>query len=491
MRSPGMWTAAAAVLLATTAAAQTNGFVLHCLSARAAGAGCVTRGAPDQPTSLFRDPAGVAASGTALEANLSAFTPALRFENAANPGWHRGSLHSYPMFSAAYAERMTPRFSWAIGVEPIGGFGSDFRLDHAVLGKNVDYSSFFAGLKAGPAISYEVVPGLRVGASSAIVYGQIRQFHMPFTLPPTAAKGLAMLAGMDPAHYPALFSAIPELTAYGRADHFAGSAFIGSLGVSWQPSPGFRVAASWSPRKALEMNGARATLDLTKQMEAMFAALVQERMANHEESAAQAQAYVAGMLAEAGIDLSTPPVGHYGAATRMTMPQTAGIGATLRTGPWLLGLEGEWMDWSKAAVSMPFALRGGDSRTLNLLVNGDPANGSFDYPFPLRWRDSWSLRAGVERGFASGNAVRAGFIAGRNPVPAQTIIIAFPAVSRNSLTLGGTLNLAGVPIDASLVHAFATRMNGDATTHMVGSEYLGSSTTLSETVLTFGTTLKF
>jgi long-subunit fatty acid transport protein len=149
------------------------------------------------------------------------------------------------------------------------------------------------------------------------------------------------------------------------------------------------------------------------------------------------------------------------------------------------------MDWSKAAVSMPFTLRGGDNPTINLLVNGDRTNGSFEYPFPLRWRDSWSLRAGVERNFASGNAVRAGFIAGQNPVPANTIIIAFPAVSQNSLTLGGTLNVAGIPVDASLVHAFAKRANGDAATHLVGSEYVGSSTTLSETVITFGTTLKF
>jgi long-subunit fatty acid transport protein len=481
---------AAAALLAAPAAAQTNGFVLHCLSARAAGAGCVTRGAPGQPTSLFRDPAGIASAGNALEVNLSAFTPQIQFRNGANPDWQNGSLHSYPMFSGAYAERLSPRLAWAIGVEPVGGFGSDFRLNHALLGPATPYQSFFAGLKAGPALAWEMLPGLSVGVSSSIVYGQIRQFHMPFTMAPTAAKGLAMLAGMDE-HYPALFSGIPELTAYGRADHFAGSAFIGSVGLSWQPSPKLRIAGSWTPQKALNMDGGWATLDLSKQMQAFFGALVQERMTKHEQTQQQAQAYVAAMLAQAGIDPSKAPVGHYGAWTRMTMPQTAGVGATLRAGRWLLGLEGEWMDWSRAAVNMPFTLRGGDNATVNLLVNGDPANGDFDYPFPLNWKDSWSLRAGAERGFASGNALRAGFITGRNPVPAQTVIIAFPAVSRSSLTLGGTLNVGGMPLDVAVVHAFSSSQPGDPNTHLAGREYLGSDTRLSETVVTFGTVLQF
>ena len=490
MRSRELWTAAAAALLATSAAAQTNGFLLHCLSARAAGAGCVVRGAPGLPTALFRDPAGIASAGHALEVNLSAFTPYIRWENSANPDWRTGAVHAYPMFSAAYAERLTPRLTWAIGVEPIGGFGSDFTLDHPLLGKGISYESFFAGLKAGPALAYEIVPGLSVGVSSSIVYAQIRQFQMPFTMPPSAAKGMALLAGLDE-HYPALFSGIPELTAYGRSDHFAGFSYTGSIGASYQPSPNFRVAASWSPRKALNLDGGWATIDLSKQMEAVFAALVQERMANHEQSAAQAQAYVAGMLTQAGIDLTRQPVGRYGAWTRITMPQTAGVGATLRTGPWTFGLEGEWMDWSSAAYSMPFVLKGGDNPTVNLLVNGDPANGSFEYPFPLQWKDSWSLRAGAEHRWASGNAVRAGVITGENPVPAQTLIVAFPAVSRHSATLGGTLKLGRVPVDVSLVHAFSARMRGDSANHLVASEYLGSGTKLSETVVTFGTVLSF
>lgn len=483
-------TAAAGALLATQAAAQTNGFLLHCLSARAAAAGCVVRGAPDLPTGLFRDPAGVLAAGHALEVNLSAFTPAIRFRNDANPGWHDGSLHAYPMFSAAYAERLAPRLAVAMGVEPIGGFGSDFRLDHALLGPAVPYKSFFAGLKAGPAIAYEIVPGLSVGVSSSIVYGQVRQFRMPMSMPPAMAKGMAMLAQMDP-HYPALFASIPELTAYGRSDHFAGFAYTGSLGASWQPTPALRIAGSWTPRKALNMNGGAATLDLSKQMEAFFGALVQERMMNHEESQAQAQAYVAGMLAQAGIDLSKAPVGNYAARLTITTPQTAGVGATFRTGRWLLGVEGEWMDWSKAAEAMPFSLSGGDNATVNLLVNGDPKNGTFSYDFPLKWKDSWSLHAGVEHRWDSGNALRAGFITGENPVPGQTLIIAFPAVSRHSATLGGTLKIGRLPVDVAVVHAFSQRATGSPAAHLLGQEYVNSTTRLSETVVTFGTVLSF
>jgi hypothetical protein len=61
--------------------------------------------------------------------------------------------------------KLTPRVSWAAGMEPIGGFGSDFSLRHALLGAQQDYESFFAALKVCPAVAFELAPGLTIGAS--------------------------------------------------------------------------------------------------------------------------------------------------------------------------------------------------------------------------------------------------------------------------------------------------------------------------------------
>lgn len=484
----------AAALLAGSAipaAGQTNGFMLHCLSARVSGQGCVSRALEGAPTTLFQDPAGIIAfERPALEVDAAAFMPALTFHNTANPTTADGALHAYPLVAAAYiGPRIKPWLSWGFGVAPIGGFGSDFRLDHAVLGTALNYESFFAGLKAGPVLAAEIAPGLSVGASGSVVYAQIRDFRMPFTMPPSAAAGIGALAGLDP-HYAALFSGITELSAYGDSKGYAGHALSADLGVSYRPLPGVRVSASWTPRTRITLDGGTATIDMTAQFNQLFGALVQERMTNHGETQPQAQASVMQLLGQAGLDPTRPPVGHYDAATDVTLPQTAGLGASVRAArAWRVSAEAVWMQWSKAENIMPFRLTAGDNPNLNILIAADPANGSFTYPFPLHWKDTWTGRIGLERSLGAAAALRTGFIYGQNAVPDNTVFITFPAIATRAITGGVTWKIGSVPLDISVAHALRETIVGTTGTHLLGSEYRGSVTTLSETVVTFGAVL--
>ena len=474
-------------VLSSPAAAQTNGFVLHCLSARAAGQGCVTRARDDVPTNLFRDPASIAwFRQPTFEANVSAFMPAMTFRNAANPARVDGAQHAYPLASFAYVGRKASRVSWAIGLEPIGGFGSDFSLRHELLGDGRDYESFFAALKAGPSLAVELLPGVSLGVSGYVTYAQIRDFRMPFTMPPDAATGMGMIMGMDP-HYPALFAGITELTAYGDSYDFAGWGSGMSLGVAWRAGDAFRASASWSPRSSITLDGATATIDMSRQFEAMFGMLVQERMVYHGMSQTEAQASVGQMLSLAGMDLSSGTVASYAAATELSEPQTAGVGFAFRVAPrWSLALEGVWMDWSRAETVMPFILTEGDNSNVNVLVNGDPTNGDFTYPFPLEWSDSWTSKAGLAFALSGATTLRAGYLYGSNPVPTNTVFIAFPAISSQAVTAGAGFRFLGVPFEASIVHALDKRITGASSGHLLGAEYQGSSTTMRETVLTLG-----
>ncbi|HEX6315821.1 MAG TPA: outer membrane protein transport protein, partial [Gemmatimonadaceae bacterium] len=327
------------------ASAQTNGFVLHCLSARAASEGCVTRARDDVPTNLFHDPASLSwFSQPALEANLSSFMPSLTFRNSANARVD-GARHAYPMASMAYVgPKVGSRWSWGIGLEPIGGFGSDFSLRHDLLGEGLDYESFFAALKAGPAVSLDLLPGLSLGASAYLTYARINDFRMPFAMPPQAAAGMGMIVGMDE-HYPGMFNGATELTAYGDSRDFAGWGRGVSVGLGWRMDDLIRVSASWSPRSTITLDGASATIDMNRQFEAMFAVMVQERMMYHGMSAAEAQTSVAQALSSAGMDLALGTVARYDAATELSEPQTAGVGMAIRLSPrWSVALEGVWMD---------------------------------------------------------------------------------------------------------------------------------------------------
>lgn len=495
MRTAWIRRVAPAVALCLAAAptlAQTNGYVLQCMSARAAGQGCVTRARDDVPTDLFRDPAALAwLKRPTLEANLSPFMPQLTFHNSANSGQVDGARHAYPLASIAYAGRhFTPRLSWAVGMEPIGGFGSDFVLSHALLGSGQRYESFFAALKMGPAVAYEVAPGFTVGASAYAAYAQIRDFRMPFTMPPTAAAGMAGIMQMD-AHYPALFGQVSELTAYGDSYDFAGWAWGGSLGLAWKPNDALRLSASWTPRMKINLSGATAVIDMNTQFQAMFGMMVQERMQNHGMDAQTAQGSVAQMLGQAGMNLQAGARSTYKAATELSEPQTVGAGLSLRMSErWRMGLEAVWMDWSAAANVMPFKMTDGNNANVNILVNGNPAAANFTYPFPLHWKDSFTGKGGVEFQATGKTTLRAGYLFGNNPVPDNTVFIAFPAISQQAATLGAGFDLGGVALETSLVRALNATITGTAGSHLLGNEYRNSRTTMSQWVVTIGAVWK-
>jgi Long-chain fatty acid transport protein len=482
----------AAVWMPATLASQTNGFAMHCLSARAAGAGCVTRARDDVPTDLFRDPASIAwYMQPALEVNLAAFAPSLTFRNDINQRTS-GASHTYPLGSIGYVgNKISPRVSWAVGMEPIGGFGSDFSLRHALLGDQQDYESFFAALKMGPAVAVEIAPGVTIGASGYATYAQIRDFRMPFTMPPSAAAGVGALMQMDP-HYPAMFGGMTELTAYGNSSGFKGWGWGGSLGVAWVPIEHARMSASWSPRSRIDLRGATATIDMTTQFAAMYAAMVQDQVQNHGRTLADAQSYMAQALGQAGLDLSLGTVGRYDAATELSEPQTVGVGLGLDVARrWSVALEGVWMGWAAAEREMPFILTNGGNPNVNILVNANPSNGSFTYPFPLYWKDSWTGKIGVTYRATESTTLRGGYLYGTNPVPERTVFVTFPAISSQAVTAGVGIELLGVPLEASLVHALNAAENGTLTQHLLGAEYQGSRTTMQQNVFTVGAVWRY
>jgi long-subunit fatty acid transport protein len=475
------------------AQAQTNGFVLQCLSAQASGLGCVTRAQPDLPSSIFRDPAGlVYFERPALEVNLTSFNPTVTFSNTANPEEVTGARHSYPLFSAAFTgSRLGDDVAWAIGLEPIGGFGSDFMLQHDLLsgpeGTAVGYEAFFAALKAGPAIAWRFAPGWSVGGSVSVTYAQIRDFRMPFTMPPTTPVGLGGLVQLDPQVYGPLFAQFTELTAYGDSQDYSGFGWTADLGLRYQRDNGLAFAASWSPKRPIELDGGTAQIDMTAQFEQMLGAMVMARTQAYGETPQEAQAAVMAQLGQAGVDLAAGVTSNYAAATEMNLPMTfgAGISAPVGNGFRLAG-EVEWRQWSEAQSTMPFMLTDGDNANINLMMNGDPNNASFTYPFPLEWQDTWTAKAGLEYLRESGWAFRGGYLYGQNPVPDNTVFIAFPAIATNALTLGTTVPLGSVGLDLSLVQALNTELDGCSDGHMNGAEYLNSTSGLSETVITAG-----
>ena len=113
-------------------------------------------------------------------------------------------------------------------------------------------------------------------------------------------------------------------------------------------------------------------------------------------------------------------------------PSTLGIGvmhqADCKT---RLAADVIWTRWS-------------DAKDNYQLVLTDPTNPVFgavlgpSVPevFPLNWRDSVSLRLGVERSLADDRTVRAGYVYHRNPIPESTLTPLIQATVEHSLSMG-------------------------------------------------------
>jgi long-subunit fatty acid transport protein len=448
--------------------------------------------------SIFRDPAGLFSfDRPTFEMNVTAFAPSLNFVNAANPARVDGTSHTYPMFSMAYAgRRIGDDVAWAIGVEPIGGFGADFALQHELLsgpdGSAVDYETFFAALKAGPSVAWRFADGWSVGASFSLVYAQIRDFRMPFTMPANTPQGMGAIAQLDPQVYGPMFQQFTELTAYGDSDGYDGFGWSADLGLRYESDGGFAFAASWTPERPIDLDGGTAVIDMSAQFEQMMMGMVMARAQAYGESPEQAQAAVMQQLGAAGLDLTAGVTSTYDAATVLTIPMTAGAGVSLPLNDAVrFSSEVEWRRWSEAEATMPFDLTSGDNANINMMMNADPANASFLYPFPLEWNDTWTAKFGVEYTRPSGLAFRGGFIYGESPVPDNTVFIAFPAISRNAVTVGTSFAIGAVPLDVGYVHALATELDACNHGHLIGAEYLNSTSGMSQNVLTLGTRLSF
>jgi long-chain fatty acid transport protein len=117
-----------------------------------------------------------------------------------------------------------------------------------------------------------------------------------------------------------------------------------------------------------------------------------------------------------------------------------------------------WYDWSSAFNNF----------TLNLNNPGTPG-----FPpvvtehFPLRWRDSYAVRLGMEQKVLGDNTLRLGYIHNTVPVPNSTITPFLQATLEHSFSIGYGTQWNGWNVDAGYMYLFGP------TKHVGASSFLG------------------
>jgi len=174
--------------------------------------------------------------------------------------------------------------------------------------------------------------------------------------------------------------------------------------------------------------------------------------------------------------------GKYDAKTDFSWPQSAGIGVSWKANDkWTFAADTEWFDWSDAFDALNVKFSNGNSSALPSGVTDK---------FPLEWKDQYVVRLGVENALSKVFHLRAGVSYGNSPVPDSTVIPIFVTITEWSGTLGCSLLLSEtVSLDVS--YLYSPKSKQSVGTSLVGSEYDGSSSSVSINQIGLALNVKF
>jgi long-subunit fatty acid transport protein len=467
--------------LAVEAGAQTNGYLLPCSAASQLARGCVTLSGSGDPAGLLSHPAGLAGrERAALSLSAAAFMPSLNYRNAVNTAGADGESNVYPLPAVAFAARSRGDFTWGLGAVTMGGMGADYRLTHALLGPNQRYHSKFGLMRGGAAAAWQATPALALGVSAGLLYGQL-EFATPYAVNPQSLAGLAGL-GQDPDYQPML-AGFSEAIAYADMSGLSGTAFTGSFSLAYRASPQLTLALAYTLPSTLTLGGGTAAMNMNAQFGQLYGGMIAAKGGD--------TATVNAQLAGFGINLGAGMATNYGVEVDFGVPQTLtlalGYRASTRLG---LAVDVGWVGYASAFDQFPIRLSDGSSQNINILVNGDPADGTFTTAWPLRWKDTWTVRAGVDYTATPALMLHGGAIYNTNPVASSGLFTIFPAIAQTALTAGLAYQVGATTLQLTYAHTFASEQQA-ATPHIVASEYAGSTSRLGERTLSAGALWRF
>jgi long-subunit fatty acid transport protein len=154
----------------------------------------------------------------------------------------------------------------------------------------------------------------------------------------------------------------------------------------------------------------------------------------------------------------------------LVWPQTFGLGMKHELdGRTRFGLDLVWFDWSQAF----------DSFKVNLQDPANPVFGavignSLTEEFPLQWRDTLSVKLGVERDIGAGRVMRGGYVYHRSPIPEATLTPFIQTTLEHAISVGYGWTVGGKQIDLAYQYSFSEQQEV-GTSQFVGGDFNNSS----------------
>ncbi len=283
--------------------------------------------------------------------------------------------HEWPVrFGLAAIPDLTLDSDWRYP-DPPGGLGG------ATSYGRVTHHSRLLSVRTTAAVAVRVTRWLSLGASGGFVYDQ-NLLHAPYIFQSQPA-----LAG---------FKTLLDLETDGFAPAF-------DFGVQLHPTATFTAGLSYRPRSVIHTTG-RASGNASAQLQSL-----------------------------GGGFALVDPAFRYDAEVRTELPQRVAAGIEWQALEKLRLVAGiDWVDWSEAFDQLRIHLTNGSNPAINGVVGAD----SLTDVAPLRWRDQFIYRAGVEFEPLEALALRAGYSYARSAVPNETLTPLTGAIFEHTVSAG-------------------------------------------------------
>ena len=147
-------------------------------------------------------------------------------------------------------------------------------------------------------------------------------------------------------------------------------------------------------------------------------------------------------------------------------PQTLGLGLKHQINCHTrVGLDLVWFDWSQAFDSFDITLRDPDNPVYGAVVGNE-----LQEQFPLDWRDTVSVKLGMERDLSARSVMRAGYVYHRNPIPADTLTPFVQATLEHAFSIGHGLRTQAGEFDLAYQYTFSPEQSV-ANSRFIGGDF--------------------
>lgn len=187
-----------------------------------------------------------------------------------------------------------------------------------------------------------------------------------------------------------------------------------------------------------------------------------------------------------GIALVDPDF-HYDAAVRTEIPQAVAAAFEWQALPQLRLIGGiDWINWSDAFDRLVIDLSHGSNPAINGVVGSD----SMTDIAPLRWRDQFVFRGGIEYAATDHFTLRAGYSYARSAVPSDTLTPLTAAIFEHKLSAGLGYRTGRYHTDLAWLWALPVRQRIGQSALLDG-EYSNSSVRVTQHSLTWSAGIDF